>query len=317
MTGHTEDMTGGPDIGFWVLNLLLLAAAGYTVGVYRLSVRGHHWPATRSLAAGAGLGCLALVVLPAPAGTGFPGHVVQHLLMAMLAPLLLALSAPVTLVLRTVPLRTRRRLVTVLHSRCIRVLMTAPVVLAANVGGVYCIYLTPLYDIAQQEPWVQGLTHLHMFLAGCLLSWFLIGRDPLPRRPSLRTALIVLLLAAASHDLLAKLLYAQSVPTSAGSPEHIRLGAQVMYYGGSAIEVLLAVLLMVGWYQRSGRQLAREGRRQARSDRAAFAPGTVSTMEGHQPRSDRRDPWAGQLAADHNQSSSGLTGTTSIGEERS
>ena len=269
MTGHSGDMTGGPDIGFWALNLLLLAAAGYTVGVCRLSVRGHHWPATRSLAAGAGLCCLALVVLPAPAGTGFPGHVVQHLLMAMLAPLLLALSAPVTLALRTTPLMTRRRLVTALHSPFIRLLTTAPVVLVANVGGMYCYYLTPLYDIAQQKPWVQGLTHLHMFLAGCLLSWYLIGRDPLPCRPPLRTTLIVLLLAAASHDLLAKFLYAQGIPTSAGSLEQIRLGAQVMYYGGNLTEVLLAVVVMVGWYQRSGRQIAREQRRQARRAEAA------------------------------------------------
>jgi len=33
MTGHSGDMTGGPDIGFWALNLLLVAAAGYTIGV--------------------------------------------------------------------------------------------------------------------------------------------------------------------------------------------------------------------------------------------------------------------------------------------
>lgn len=277
MTGHTGDTIGGLGTGFWVLNLLLLAAAGYTVGVYRLSARGHHWPVTRSCAAGAGLSCLALVVLPAPAGTGFPGHVVQHLVLAILAPLFLALSAPVTLVLRVTATGTRRRLVTVLHSRFARVLMTAPVVLIANVGGMYGYYLTPLYDIAHQESWVQGLVDLHMFLAGCLLSWYLIRRDPLPRRPPLRTTLIVLLLAAASHDFLAKFLYAQGVPTSAGSLEQIRLGAQIMYYGGTATEVVLAVLVMAGWYQRSGRQLARQQRRQVRYSLAASAPSTGPT----------------------------------------
>ena len=264
MTDHTDTVTGGPDVGFWVLNLLLVVAAAYTLGVHRLSVRGHHWPVTRSMAAAAGLCCLALAVLPPLAGTGFAGHVIQHLLMAMVAPLLLALSAPVTLVLRVAPVKTRRLLVTTLHSRGALVLMTAPVVLVLNVGGAYAYYLTPLYDIAHQQPWVQGLVDLHMFLAGCLFSWYLIGRDPISHRPSLPAALIVLLLAAASHDLLAKLLYAKQIPTTAGMPDQIHLGAQIMYYGGNVIELLLATLVMTGWYQRSGRRLKQEQRTQVR-----------------------------------------------------
>ena len=103
-----------------------------------------------------------------------------------------------------------------------------------------------------------------MFVAGCLFSWYLIGRDPISHRPSLPAALIVLLLAAASHDLLAKLLYANQIPTTAGTPDQIHLGAQIMYYGGNVIEVLLATLVMTGWYQRSGRRLKREQRTQVR-----------------------------------------------------
>ena len=39
-------------------------------------------------------------------------------------------------------------------------------------------------------PVSEGLLHVHMFLAGCLLSWYLIGVDPMARRPDIRTALI-------------------------------------------------------------------------------------------------------------------------------
>jgi hypothetical protein len=80
----------------------------------------------------------------------------------------------------------------------------------------------------------------------------------------LPAALIVLLLAAASHDLLAKLLYTKQIPTTAGMPDQIHLGAQIMYYGGSVIELLLATLVMTGWYQRSGRRLKQEQRTQVR-----------------------------------------------------
>ena len=55
-------------------------------------------------------------------------------------------------------------------------------------------------------PVSEGLLHVHMFLAGCLLSWYLIGVDPMARRPDIRTALVVLFIAAAGHDILAKLL---------------------------------------------------------------------------------------------------------------
>jgi putative membrane protein len=263
MTDHTGEMTGGPGGGFWILNGLLVLAALYAVGVHRLAARGDRWPRSRSLAAVSGVCCLVLAVLPAPVETGFAGHVVQHLLLAMLAPLFLALSAPITLALRTAPVKTRRLLVGIAHRRIVLVLMTAPAVLVLNVGGLYAYYLTPFYDIAHLYPWVQAAAHLHMFLAGCLLSWYLIGRDPISRRPTLQTSLIVLLFAAASHDLLAKILYANQIPSSAGTPEQIQVGAQIMYYGGFATELVLAVLVMVAWYRRSGRQLDRERRRQA------------------------------------------------------
>jgi putative membrane protein len=258
---HQGDVAGGPGSGFWILNLLLIAAAGYAVAVRKLSVRGDHWSVRRSTSVATGLCLLAAGILPAPPAMGFSGHVVQHLLLAMLAPLLLALSAPMTLALRTTPANVRRALLSILHSRVSRAVMTAPVVLVLNVGGAYVYYLTPLYDLAHQQPWVQGLANLHMFLAGCLLSWYVIGRDPVPIRARLRTVLIVLLLAAASHDLLAKLLYAQQLPAATASPEQINLGAQIMYYGGSITELLLAILVMSNWYQRTGRQLTRERRR--------------------------------------------------------
>lgn len=276
MTDHSDmpDMTASPGWALLLLLALLILAGGcYLAGVHRLIFRGDRWPIGRSLAAAGGLICLAAAVLPPPDRmAAFPAHVVQHLLLAMLGPLLLALSAPVTLALRTLPSPGRRLLLAVVHSRIVAILTLAPVVLILDVGGMYGYYLTPLYDAAHHQPWLQTLLHLHMFLAGCLLSWYLIGPDPMPRRPAIRTALIVLLIAAAAHDILAKLLYAHQLPTSAGTVEQLQLGAQIMFYGGTVVETLLATALMATWYARGGRALRHQQRRAANPPNRTESP---------------------------------------------
>jgi putative membrane protein len=259
---------GSADLVVWeqrlVPALLLPATAAYLAGVVRLRRRGDSWPWTRIGAAGFGLACLIAVLLPPlAAGTTFPEHAVRHLLLALAAPLGFALSAPITLALRTFPHRPRRVVLIALHSRFARALMSAPVVLILDVGAMYALYLTPLYAAMHRHPWLNAALLVHFFLAGCLLSWYLVGSDPMPRRASIRTRIVVLFLTAGSHALLAKLLYAQLLPEHGGSPEQLRLGAQIMFYGGDLVELALAVALLSGWYARGGRRLRHEQRRQA------------------------------------------------------
>jgi putative membrane protein len=247
----------------WWLPLLVVlpVAVAYGAGVVRAGRAGVRWSRTNTAAAAAGLAFLTAALMPPLMGaTDFRLQIVQHLMLAMLAPLVLALSGPVTLALRTLPRAQRQRLVVVLHSRVVGVLTLGPVVLALEVGGMYLYYLTPLYAQAHQQPWLHILVHVHMFLAGCLLSWYLIGRDPLPRA-GWPAKLTVLLVAAAGHDVLAKLMYAHLVPHDAADPDRLRAGAQIMFYGGDAIEILLAVLVMSTWYAQSGRALRHQQRR--------------------------------------------------------
>lgn len=75
-------------------------------------------------------------------------------------------------------------------------MMFAPLVLVLVVGGMYAYYLTPVFAASHQHPWLHPVVHTHMFLAGCLWSWYLVGSDPMRARPSIRTSLIVLFLAA-------------------------------------------------------------------------------------------------------------------------
>jgi putative membrane protein len=247
------------------LALTLLAAVGYGLAWYRLSRRGHRWPARRAACMLAGSLCVGIALLPPLASHDgrFEVHVIQHLLLAMVAPTFLVLSGPATLALRTLPRRARRALLRVLHSSAVSVLTAPATAVTLDLGGLYVLYLTGLYQAAEHDSVIHAVVHLHMFLAGCLLSWAVIGIDPIRRRPGTRGRLAALFIAAAGHDTLAKLMYAWMLPVGGGPAAGRQLGAELMYYGGIAIDVALAVIVMTQWYLATGRALARTRRRSA------------------------------------------------------
>src|SRR3982751_5292997 len=111
--------------------VLVLAAGVYLYGVHRLRVRGDGWPAARTVFfLVPGLGSIAVVTMSgigAYDDTLLSVHMIQHMVLGMLAPIFLALGAPVTLALRTLPGRPRAGLLAAVHSRVVRVL-TFPLV---------------------------------------------------------------------------------------------------------------------------------------------------------------------------------------------
>lgn len=245
------------------LGITLVTLAGYGLVLHRLRRRGVHWPVTRLAAMLAGSLCTAAAVLPPIASHDelFPVHVAQHLLLGMAAPAFLALSAPVTLALRTLPRRPRRMLLQLLHSFPVAVLAAPATAVVLDLGGLYALYLTGLYKAAEHNNLVHAAVHVHMFLAGCLLSWAVIGIDPVRRRPGTWVRLTALIIVAAGHDTLAKLIYAWNLPVGGGPIASRHTGAELMYYGGSVIEVALAAVVTAQWYLVSGRALARARRR--------------------------------------------------------
>ena len=242
--------------------LTIVAAAGYGTALARLHRRGTRWPASRTACLLAGSACICAAVLP-PISTHdeyFPVHVGQHLLLGMAGPAFLALAAPVTIMLRALPRRPFRAVLRLLHSWPVRIVSSLPAAIILDLGGLYLLYLTGLYRAAENNDLIHAAVHLHMFLAGCLLSWALIGLDPIRRRPGIKTRVAALVVVAAAHDTLAKLMYAHGLPAGGGPIASRLTGAELMYYGGTVIDIALAIVLMAQWYQASGRALARNAR---------------------------------------------------------
>jgi putative membrane protein len=249
----THHHAGGPDV-LAVLGVVvgLLALLAYGALVLQARRRGRLWPAERSLAWAAG-SVLAAVAVSAPLASrstmGGPAHMVGHLLLGMLAPLLLVLGAPVTLALRGLPVAAARRLTRLLRTRPLRFLTEPAVAAVLDVAGLWLLYATPLMDVAQSQPVLDVVVHLHVLLAGCLFTAVLVGPDPLPHRRGTWHRLVVLALALAAHDVLAKWLYARASADATGTDT--QQGAMVMYYGGDAVELTLAVLLCARWDRRA------------------------------------------------------------------
>lgn len=231
----------------------LVAALVYLVAVPR-SLRHGRWPWYRTaswLTGAAAVLVATLGPLEAAADTSFVAHAVAHVLLGMLAPLLLVLGAPVTLALRALPVRVARQLSRLLARRLLRVLTEPAVALALAVGGLWLLYLTPLYALSREQPVVHLLVHLHLVSAGYLLAAALVGPDPVRHRRSPAHRALVLVVAVAAHDILAKYVYGH--PPEGVGPTAAQVGAMVMYYAGDAVEIATMVLLCAGWTRRSFR----------------------------------------------------------------
>lgn len=183
--------------------LAILFAAAYLVGVVRLHRRGLRWPWGRTAAWLAG--CLVLLVATS-SGLGtyatamLSMHMTAHMLSSMLAPVLLALGGPLTLLQRartaTSALPGPHEWVRTLRDSRLMTVLTHPlVVLALFAGTPFALYFTSLFDSAMRFHWAHQAITGSFLVFGYLFAWVVIGVDRLPR-PMPNLARIGLLLAA-------------------------------------------------------------------------------------------------------------------------
>ena len=264
-----------------VLALLTLAAAGlYAVGVNRLASRGDHWPVGRTVAFAAGILAFVLATqsgLAAYDTTLLSVHMVQHMILSMVVPLLVALSAPVTLALRTLPARPRRWLLAVLHSRIAKVLTFPPLTLLLYVVSPWALYFSGWYSASLQSAFVHELMHVHLVVVGSLFFWPIVGVDPVPGRVQYPFRMLLVLLTLPFHAFLGVTIMSQTellggdwypnlhrgdlgswLPSPADD-QHLAGG--ILWSSGDLIALMVFAVLFAQWVRASMKESEREDRR--------------------------------------------------------
>ena len=264
------------------LTASLVAAALYIIGVVHLRKRGDAWPLGRTLS---WLGGIGLVIWCTNAGIATYAqvsvslHMVQHMTLTMLAPILLVLGAPATLALRALPTsRTQHRgprewLVWFLNSWITGLLTNPFFVFFIYVIGLYGLYLTPAFG------WLMGshighvIMQAHFIIAGYLFYWVLIGIDPRPKPVPYWGRLLMLLLALGVHGFFAVALMMATTPLAPEwygivRPEWVTdplqdslVGGQIAWGLSEIPTLIVLIVIAVQWARSDQRESTRRDRR--------------------------------------------------------
>ncbi|HEX5860872.1 MAG TPA: cytochrome c oxidase assembly protein [Nocardioides sp.] len=261
--------------------LTVWIAGLYLLGVTVLRRRGDRWPLGRTLAfvpLGMGLFWFATSSgLAAYDTTLLSVHMVQHMVLSMLVPLALALGAPITLALRTLPGRPRRWLLACLHSRAARVLSFPPLTFALYVVSPWALYFTGWYDASLSSPYVHEMMHLHLVLVGSLFFWPLVGIDPVPGRVGYPFRVLLVVLTLPFHAFLGVTIMGQDAliggdwypslhdgPMGSWLPAPLddqHLAGGILWGSGDLIGLAFFAVLFAQWVRSSRREAEREDRR--------------------------------------------------------
>ncbi|WP_249998202.1 cytochrome c oxidase assembly protein [Actinoplanes sp. M2I2] len=294
-------------LGSLVALFLVVAAALYGYGVHRLRQRGDQWPVGRTVAfVAGGLGSIAAVTvtgIEAYDTTLLSVHMVQHMVLSMVGPIFLALGAPVTLALRTLPASPRRRVLAVLHSRVARVITFPLVAFGIFVANPFVLYFTDLYRQTLLHSWLHEFIHIHFIVTGCLFFWPLLGLDPLPNRWPYPGRALLMVLSVPFHTVLG-LTIMQSTTLLAGAyytslglswtdpkSDQVMAGG-ILWAGGEIVSVTMLGILVVQWVRQSEREARRIDRaldRQEAEEAAEQARGEAATITNGAP-ADTRGP---------------------------
>lgn len=245
----------GGDWTTWIPVLLIgLLIGAYLFLVYasRAAEERRQTQTLRALSFITGMLLIGIAMLPGvmqDAHADLRIHMVQHLLIAMFAPILLVLAAPVTLTLQVLPVRAARRVTAVLKSRAFTFVSHPFMAMMLNTGGMFVLYLTPLYGESLVNPYLHYVVHIHFLLAGYLFVWSIIGTDPVPQRPDHRLRVFILFLSIGLHAFLSKFMYAYRYPLNTHhSGDQIREATKLMYYWGDFSELILVIIVFYQWY---------------------------------------------------------------------
>jgi putative copper resistance protein D len=272
---------------------VVVAAGLYLWGVVRVARRhpGRPWPAWRTAAFLAGL---AVVVLALQSGIGsyddvlFWDHMVQHLMLVMVAPPLLIVGQPITLLLHA----SRNPL----HSWAKRVLrspvasfLTWPVFgFAAYAAAIVVLHLTTVASLIARNQVAHDAEHVVFLAVGYLFFLPIIGSEPIRWRLTYPARLLLLFLIM-PVDTFTGLVLGYGNHGTPGLPVGARpawagTAVQDLHAGGAAMWVagdalMFATMMIVFWmWSTDSRARTRTHGWLEAARRATVAPGASSPV---------------------------------------
>jgi cytochrome c oxidase assembly factor CtaG/putative copper export protein len=299
LTGRPLPPEFTPDRWFtaWDLDLLWLLVVGfgvffYLAGVWRLHRRGDRWPAHRTVLWVTGM-LVLFWVTSGPLNVYeqylFSAHMLGHMLLGMAIPVLLVLSAPLTLALRAIRKRDddsrgpREWILLLVHSRYAAVLTHPLVAGGLFAASLWVFYYTPIFRWATEEHVGHTWMIIHFLLTGYLFAQAVVGIDPVAGRPPYPLRLILLLATMAlhaffglslveSHGLLLADWYG-AMGRAWGLPplEDQQAAGGIAWSVGEIPTVVLAVLVAFLWSRSDTRDAKRSDRRADRDGDAELA----------------------------------------------
>lgn len=275
----------------WRPNLLFLVISLCAIGVYLFAVRvlrrrGDAWPAGRTVAWILGW---SVVIFATSSGFGkysapdFGVHMIVHMALGMLAPILLVMGGIVTLLLRatrsnpTTPATLHNWLLWTTHWRLLRVLSHPVFVFVLFVGSYYALYLTGAFEVLMRFHWAHQLMNLHFLITGYLFYWLVVGVDrpprPLPHVGKLGFVLAAMpfhaffgIILMTSTTIIAENFYNYLDLPWADLPAQQYLAGGVAW-GGGELPLIIVIIVLVTQWAREDARIARRTDRHLDSER--------------------------------------------------
>ena len=277
----------------WVLVIGFLAFF-YLAGVWRLRRRGDTWPVHRTV-----LWMLGLTLLFYVTNGGlnvyekylFSAHMLAHMLLGMMIPVLLVPGAPVTLAMRAIRARSdesrgaREWILIAVHSP-VGSLLANPIVAAVIfTSSLWAFYYTPIFRWAMVDHIGHQVMIVHFLITGYLFVQTLIGVDPLPYRAPYPLRLILLLATMAFHAffglslmtgnalLLADWYGAMGRPWGVSALADQQVGGGIAWSIGEIPTITLAIIVAFMWARsdtKEAKRLDRKADRDGDSDLAQY-----------------------------------------------
>jgi cytochrome c oxidase assembly factor CtaG len=269
------DLTAVRGLTTWTFDLgglLIVLALGvpYVVGRRRVRRAGLPWPAGRVVAYALGL----LVVLVATMSfLGAYSYVlfwvtsVQVALLLTVAPVLLSLGAPVSLLTEAWP-GTRPAVDRLLGTPPVR-LLTFPVVAAAVVAAVpFLVYWTPFFEATRRHHGLTWLLQVGVLAAGLLFFWPVLAVDREPVLPFAALAVVVLM-ETLVDSVPGIVLWLSTTPMVGGYYLHVgrpwgrsvvsdqQFGGVMLWGIGELVGLPLLFLVVARWVRADAREAAR------------------------------------------------------------